>query len=160
MSIPSRLSSYFEQCGTRYELCAHEHSRSSAETARTARVPRHELAKSVILEDDDGCVMAVVPSDQYVMVGELGRMLGRRHLRLADESRIAGLFGDCDRGAIPPIGMAWGIETIVDEEVEENDIVYMEGGDHEMLLRMSHDQFHRLMSTARHGHFCKPQMHH
>lgn len=160
MSIPMRLSSYLDQQGMRYELCAHERSRSSAETARAARVPRHQLAKSVILEDDDGCVMAVVPSDHYVMVGELGRMLGRRHLRLADEARIASIFDDCDRGAVPPVGMAWGVETVVDDDVEDSEVVYMEGGDHEMLLRMSHDQFHRLMSPVRHGHFCRPQMHH
>jgi Ala-tRNA(Pro) deacylase len=30
----------------------------------------------------------------------------------------------------------------------------MESGDHERLLRMSHDQFHALMLAARHGHFC------
>ena len=36
MSIPARLSSYLEERGVRYELCPHEHSRSSAETARTA----------------------------------------------------------------------------------------------------------------------------
>jgi prolyl-tRNA editing enzyme YbaK/EbsC (Cys-tRNA(Pro) deacylase) len=49
MSIPSRLSSYLDQRGARYEICAHEPSRSSAETARAAHVLPHQLAKSVIL---------------------------------------------------------------------------------------------------------------
>ena len=76
-----------------------------------------------------------------------------------DESRIALLFEDCARGAVPPVGMAFGIETIVDDELEASDVVYMEGGDHECLLRMSHEQFHELMSAARHGHFCKKPLH-
>ena len=159
MSIPSRLSSYLQQRGTRYEIHAHEHSHSSSETARAAQVLPHQLAKSVIVEDDSGFVMAVVPADKTVMLGHLSLLLGRKELRLSDESRIALLFDDCDRGAVPPVGMAWGIETIVDDELETSDVVYMEGGDHERLLRMSHEQFHELMSAAQHGRFCKTPTH-
>jgi Ala-tRNA(Pro) deacylase len=159
MAIPSHLSSYLEQRGARYDVCPHAHSRSSAETARSAHVPPGQLAKSVILEDDAGCVMAVLPADRTVMVGEFARMLGRNRLRLADEARVALLFEDCDRGAIPPVGMAWGVQTIVDEALEANDIVYLESGDHERLLRMSREQFHELMREQPHGHFCKPATH-
>lgn len=159
MSIPSRLSSYLDERGARYEIHTHQPSRSSAETARTAQVLPHQLAKSVILEDDTGYVMAVIPADKTVMVGHLSQLLGRKELRLSDENRIASMFQDCDLGAVPPVGMAWGIETIVDDELEANDVVYLEGGDHERLLRMSHDQFHDLMSVARHGHFCKMPLH-
>ena len=106
MSIPSRLSSYLDQRGARYETCVHKPSRTSAETARAAQVLPHQLAKSVILEDDAGCVMAVVPADKTVMLGHLSRLLGRKELRLSDETRIAILFEDCDRGAVPPVGMA------------------------------------------------------
>ena len=159
MSIPSRLSSYLDQRGARYEIHAHEPSRTSAETARTAHVLPHQLAKSVIVEDDTSCVMAVVPADKVVMLGHLSQLLGRKELRLSDENRIAMLFQDCERGAVPPVGMAWSIETIVDDELEANDVVYMEGGDHECLLRMSHEQFHGLMSVARHGNFCRRPLH-
>lgn len=159
MSLPSRLSSYLERCGTHYELCAHEPTHSSAETARSAHVMPHQLAKSVILEDDLGCVMAVVPADKSVLVDEVAQMLGREGLHLSSEDRIASVFEDCERGAVPPVGMAWGLETIVDDELEANDIVYLEGGDHELLLRLPHEEFHRLMTEARHGHICKPTMH-
>jgi len=159
MSIPSRLSSYLSQRGANYDIYPHDHSRTSAETARSAHVPAHQLAKSVLLEDDSGCVMAVVPADRTVMLGEISRILGRRNLRLSDETRISMLFADCDRGAVPPVGMAWGIETIVDEDLEGNDYVYMEGGDHERLLRMSGDDFQLLMERQRHGHFCKGMAH-
>jgi len=159
MSISHHLSRYLEQHGACYEVCMHEHSRTSAETARTAHVLPGRLAKSVILEDAEGCLMAVLPADRKVMLGQLSRMLGRTELRLSDEHFIAMLFDDCDRGAVPPVGMAWGIETIVDDELEAGDVVYLEGGDHESLLRMSGKQFHELMSAARHGHFCRVPTH-
>ena len=159
MSMPTRLSSYIDRCGASYELCAHEPSHTSAETARSAHVLPHQLAKPVILEDDMGCVMAVVPADKSVAVDEVAQMLGRKDLRLSHEDRIARLFEDCARGAVPPVGMAWGLETVVDEELDENDVVYLEGGDHELLLRMPHEEFHRLMHDARHGRICTPTVH-
>jgi Ala-tRNA(Pro) deacylase len=159
MSIPSRLSSYLGQRGARYEIFLHQHSRSSAETARTAHIPLHQLAKSVIVEDDTGCVMAVVPANRNVLLGQLARMLDRKQLRLADEARIAAIFADCDRGAVPALGMPWGVETVVDDELEANEVVYVESGDHERLLRLSNDQFHELMLAARHGHFCGERIH-
>jgi len=159
MTIPSRLSNYLDQHGVQYEVCAHKYSRSSAETARSAHVLSSQLAKSVVLEDDAGYVMAVVPANRGVMLGRLTRMLGRYHLRLSDETRIANRFTDCDPGAVPSLGMPWGIETIVDDDLETCDTVYLECGDHERLLRLSGEQFHELMSKQRHGHFCKPMTH-
>ncbi|HXY22489.1 MAG TPA: YbaK/EbsC family protein [Burkholderiaceae bacterium] len=157
MPIPLRLTDYLDQCGAKYEVSEHRLSRCSAETARTASVPSKQLAKSVIVEDDWGCVMAVVPADKSVMLGQLSQQLGRKNLHLSDENRISRVFTDCDRGAVPPVGMAWGVETIVDDELEACDVVYAEAGDHQHLLRMSHDQFHHLMSAASHGRFCKPK---
>jgi Ala-tRNA(Pro) deacylase len=159
MSIPSPLTSYLAERGALYDICLHEHSRTSAETARSARVAPSQLAKPVILEDDGGCVMAVVPADKIVMVGEFARLLGRDRLRLADESRVAALFEECERGAVPPIGMAWGIPTVVDDELEDEAVLYLEAGDHERLLRMSREQFHALMSEQPHGRFCKARIH-
>jgi Ala-tRNA(Pro) deacylase len=159
MSMPARLSNYLQRCGARYELCSHPHSRSSAETARAAHVTPHQLTKSVVLEDERGCVMAVVPADAQVNVGALARMLGRETLHLSDEERIAEMFSDCDLGAVPAVGMAWGMETVVDDEIDASPEVYVEAGDHEMLLRMSRDQFRDMMREARRGHFCKPMIH-
>ncbi|MFZ2736860.1 MAG: YbaK/EbsC family protein [Burkholderiaceae bacterium] len=159
MSLSNHLAGYLEQRGAQYGVCGHAYSRSSAETARAANIMPNLLAKSVILEDEDGCVMAVIPADKTVMIGELARLLGRRSLRLSDENRIATLLSDCDRGAVPSVGMAWGIETVIDDELEENSVVYVEGGDHEHLLRMSHDEFHTLMRGLRHGCFSKLPTH-
>jgi Ala-tRNA(Pro) deacylase len=112
-----------------------------------------------MLEDEAGCVMAVVPADRFVRLGQLSQLLERRHLRLADEDRIARLFPDCDRGAVPVLGMAWGVPTVVDDELEASEVVYLECGDHERLLKMTHEQFHALMRPARHGQFSNARIH-
>jgi Ala-tRNA(Pro) deacylase len=159
MTISSRLTSYLERHGARFDLCAHPHSRTSVQTARVAHVLPHQIAKPVIVEDDAGCVMAIVPGDRKLQIGRLARLLERKRLHLADEDRIAELFTDCDRGAVPGLGMAWGLDTIVDDELEASEFVYLEGGDHECLVRLSHDQFHELMRDVRHGQFSAVPIH-
>ncbi len=159
MSMPSRLAHFLDQRGARYEIRSHAHSRSSAETARAAHVEPHQLAKSVILEDERGCVMAVVPADSRVSVGAVARLLGRDSLRLSDETRIAELFADCDLGAVPALGMAWGMEMIVDEEVEAGPEVYFEAGDHEMLLRMTCAEFRAMTRDAHRGRISRRILH-
>jgi Ala-tRNA(Pro) deacylase len=151
MSIPFRVTSYLEHHGVRYEVCAHAYSRTSAQTARHAHLPPHLLAKSVLVEDEGGCVLAVLPADRQVRLGQLARLLGRHDLHLADESRLVDVMSGCLRGAVPAIGMAWGLETVVDDELAGNEVVYFEAGDHERLLRLSRDQFAALMRDARHG---------
>ena len=159
MSMPARLSNYLQRSGIHYDVMSHFHSHSSLETARAARVPSHQLAKSVVLEDDEGCVMAVIPADARVNVGAIARMLGRNELRLSDEQRLCELFPDCDRGAVPAIGMAWGMDTIVDDSLDDNEELFIEAGDHDMLIKMSRPQFRQLMSDVRHARICTPTAH-
>lgn len=160
MTIPSRLQTYLDARGVQYEVCAHHHSSTSAQTARSAHVPAHELAKAVLVEDDEGgCLMVVLPADRKLRLGELSRVLGRRNLRLAEEDRIVGLFAGCDPGAVPSLGMPWGVETLVDEQLEAAPTVYVECGDHECLLRLSHEQFHALMGASLHGEFSSELVH-
>src|SRR5256885_2428359 len=82
MPIAPRLANYLDEHLARYELCDHAHTETSAQTARSAHVPPQQLAKSVILEDDRGCGMAVLPADRRVHIGELARPLGRHGLHL------------------------------------------------------------------------------
>jgi Ala-tRNA(Pro) deacylase len=47
----------------------------------------------------------------------------------------------------------------VDDSIEAQPEIYMEAGDHETLLHMSHAQFARLMENARHGRFSEKLPH-
>ena len=152
MATASRIEDYVTRHGVHYEIVTHPHSHSSMETAELARVPGDRLAKSVILEDDDGYVMAVLPSTHHVRLGKLCRELNR-NLRLASEQDLAAVFTDCERGAIPPIGLAYGMTTIVDDGLAEQPDIYCEAGDHETLLHMNRESFMSLMEHADRARF-------
>jgi Ala-tRNA(Pro) deacylase len=76
-----------------------------------------------------------------------------RDVDLAPEDEIDQLFRDCAHGAVPPVGACYGLDVIVDDSIDEKPDIYLEGGDHQTLIHMSHAQFARLMADARHGHF-------
>jgi Ala-tRNA(Pro) deacylase len=152
MATAGRVEDYMSRQGVRYDVLMHPHSHNSMETAEFAHVPGDRLAKSVILEDDDGYLMAVLPSTHHIRLGKLSRELNR-NLRLATENELTALFSDCEKGAVPPIGLAYGMTTIVDDSLAEQPEVFCEAGDHQTLLRVQRDAFMALMEHADHARF-------
>jgi Ala-tRNA(Pro) deacylase len=54
---------------------------------------------------------------------------------------------------VPPIATCYGLDAIVDDSVEEQPDVYLEGGDHATLVHLDRAEFRRLMADSRHGRF-------
>ncbi|HEV3106448.1 MAG TPA: YbaK/EbsC family protein [Trinickia sp.] len=152
MSMSATLQECLRSKGTEYEIVRHPYSHSSIETAAAAHVPGERLAKTVVLEDEHGYVAAVLPSTHAVRLSELWAKTGR-HLTLAKETDTRELFKDCDLGALPPVGMAYGMQTYLDESLAKQPEVFFEAGDHEELVRMAADQFLNLMDRAERARF-------
>ena len=91
------VEKYLKQMQVPYDVVVHERTSSSLETARVAHVSAHCLAKAVLLEDDDGYLMAVVPASEHIHLGMLREQLGRT-VGLATEREARALFEDCDMG--------------------------------------------------------------
>ena len=158
MGMASRLGDYLQRHGARYDLVAHPRSVNSIDTAGKAHVPGDRLVKSVVLEDDDGMMLAVLPSTLSVHLGQLGTTLNRR-LRLADADELQSLFPDCREGAVPPVGPAYGLRAVLDDTIEAQEDVYFEAGDHEHLVHMTTAEFLKLLEPAQRVHFSRAERH-
>jgi Ala-tRNA(Pro) deacylase len=154
MAIASTLKWYLEAFGANYEVLPHPHSSTSFQTARAARVPKEWLAKAVVLEDRDGYVMVILPASHRITFDALERLLERR-LVFASEEEIGALFADCEKGAIPPLGCAYGIQTVIDDALLRLSQIYFEAGDHEDVVHMSGEQFCELVEGSAHGRFSR-----
>jgi len=151
MSISRTLQEFLKGEGVDYELVPHKHTYTSASTAEAAHVPGEGLAKAIMLEDDKGYLMAVIPSTHRLQLGVLHNTLNRR-LGLATESELMDLFPDCEVGAIPPLGEAFGVDTVVEDSLFAQSDIWFEAGDHRDVVHISGPQFKTLMMDARHGH--------
>jgi Ala-tRNA(Pro) deacylase len=152
MAIARRLQWYLDAKGVRYDVLPHPHSSSSLETARQAHVPPDNLAKAVLLEDERGYVMAIVPASHRIDLARLNQQL-HRELELAREREIVELFHDCDRGALPALGSPYRVPTVYDDALESAPEVYFEAGDHEDVVHLQGGDFLRLLEGSLHGRF-------
>jgi len=94
----------------------------------------------------------VLPASRQVDLGELHRQM-KRNLGLATEHDLGQLFRDCEIGALPALGPAYGIETVVDDLIAEQPDIYFEAGDHEQLIHVSAEAFSALLGEQA-GHGC------
>ena len=152
MSIARRLRWYLDASGLPYELLPHDPTSTSLATARAARIAPDRLLKPVLLEDDRGYVLAVLPASSRVDLPRLSEQM-HRELELASEGEINALFTDCDRGALPPIGAPYRVPTVYDDTIAAVPDVFFEAGDHTDVVHMRAPDFLRLLAGALHGSF-------
>jgi Ala-tRNA(Pro) deacylase len=155
MTVSATLQRHLERRDVGYEVVSHPVTGSALETAQIAHVSGNCIAKAVVLRDGDegdGYLLAVVPASHHLNLEMLHRWLGRS-VALASEQEVGKLFPDCDLGAIPPLGDAYGLDVVLDEALAGLDEVYFEGGDHRSLVKVAGAQFRELMAGARHGRF-------
>ena len=130
-----------------WDAVAHPPTGCALDAAHRAHLAPGELAKAIVLEDDYGYVVAVIPADRRLDLAKVRAALDR-DLEIASEGRSARLFPDCETGAVPPMGEAYGLATVWDASLGERPHVYFEGGDHRTLVHVSGRAFSGLMSGA------------
>ena len=157
MGIAVSLREYLDDHHINYEVMTHEPTGSSLQTAQASHVPGDCLAKGVILTREGGCVLAVVPASSKVRLDAIEQML-HCPVGLASEDEVSSLFPDCEAGAVPPIGAAYAVDTIIDESLDHQRDLYMEGGDHRSLIHMPRMEFQNLMKDVPHGHIATPEV--
>ena len=152
MATALSLQHYLAQQDADYDVLSHAPTMSSPRTAEECHVSASCLAKGVVMKGGGSYILAVLPASHHIEIEQLGRRLSRP-VSLATEDEIETLFPDCVRGAVPPIGAAYGIATIVDDSIAEKPDIYFEGGDHTTLVHMAGSTFARLMGEAPHARF-------
>ncbi|GLS34584.1 aminoacyl-tRNA deacylase [Mesorhizobium tianshanense] len=155
MTIANRLKDYIDGKGIPYDTVAHHRTSTTRQSAIAAHVPGSLMAKSVVVHHELGYALAVVPSTHRIELGALQDIMDKR-IGLASEDEVVSLFGDCDIGAIPPIGAAYDVPVILDESLGNADDIYFEGGDHRTLVHVSGKAFRDLTMDARQARFSHP----
>jgi Ala-tRNA(Pro) deacylase len=131
-----------------YQVLRHHHSNTALGAARTAHVDPKSLAKAVVLKDQIGPLLAVVPASERLDLERLRAALRRPTLDFLPEDQLDQLFFDCEKGAIPPLGPDYRVPTIVDKRLRASEDVYFEAGDHEDLVHVDQTSFRTLMRGA------------
>ena len=150
MAIARTIKKYLEERGVEYDTVEHTHTETAMDSAKSAHVPPHQMAKAVVLEDEDGYIVSVLPSNNRLNLGWVGEELNR-DLKLASEPELRELFTDCDTGAVPALSEAYGLKVIWDDQLKHASDIYIKAGDHEHLIHLRGEDFQRLMASQPHS---------
>lgn len=136
-----KLKQLLDERNIKYISINHSPAYTARETAASTFVPRHEFAKTIIVDLDEEKVMAVVSASRHVDISALRNLAAAQQARLATEDEFKALFPDCELGAMPPFGSLYEMRVFVDEMVTEVDDLCFNAGSHEQIMRMSCDDY-------------------
>ena len=140
-----KLAQFLDENRVRYVRISHSPAFTAQEIAASAHIPGKELAKTVVVKVDDEMAMAVLPATCQVDLEQLRRGLGASKVELAGEEEFRGIFSGCELGAMPPFGNLFGMRVFVAQELTEDDQIAFNAGSHTELVKMSFDDFSRLV---------------
>ncbi len=125
------VTEFLERVGVRYEVVEHERTQTAAAEARAVGMPPTDVAKTVVLRDEEGLRLAVVPSSERLDMHKVKLELGSKGLRLVSEQEMAAELDEFEVGAVPPFGPMFDALELVDRRLLDHDRILCCGGDHE-----------------------------
>ena len=152
MTTALRVAAYLRNAQVDYETVGHPAAPTSSEIAQSAHIPGNQLVKAVLLKDEKGHLLAVLPSTHHIDFGAI-KSLFYQSLDLASEIELKSYFPDCDLGAVPPIGAAYTLDTIADKSLQAEEVLYFEAGDQNQLIKVDKATFVTLMAAAEWAYF-------
>ena len=145
MAMVKRLQEFLDANGVKYEVTPHQVAYTTQEIAAASHISGKDIAKVVMVRRGEALVMTVLPAACKVGMDRLEKILGASRITIAREQEFAGLFPDCDTGAMPPFGNLYGVEVYVDEELPNHPQIAFQAGNHHELVTMTYADFARLV---------------
>jgi len=127
---------FLQQRGVRFSMLDHQPTYTAQRLAQAVHVSGDEVAKAVLLRADDGYVLAILPATRTVDFARVGQLTGAAIIELATEIECGDCFPDCELGALPPFGSKYGLRTLVDRKLTEDEEIVFEGNNHHEAIRM------------------------
>lgn len=124
-----RLRDVLDQAGIAYKHTHHQPVFTSPEAAAVRGVSLHSGAKALILKAVGDTFMAVMPADLALDSGALRAHLNTRRLRFATKEEVLE-WTTLTPGSIPPFGSLFGLKTLCDVRLADNERINFNAGSH------------------------------
>lgn len=145
MPILTKLRECLDRSGVQYEVTSHRQAFTAQEVAQAEHIPGKELAKVVMLRSAKSFYMVALPAPYRVDLAKAKAALGAADLALATEEEFAGLFPQCEAGAMPPFGNLYNLPVYVDESLTKDDTIVFNAGNHTQTVKMKYADFARVV---------------
>ncbi len=133
MNVAELLDTYL----TEYKISEHRPVFTAQRMAQEEHVHGMNVAKSVVVKGDDISYLCVLPACCKIDFEALKTVLGVHQIKLVDEDLMQQLFPDCEVGAEPPFGSFYGLPTIMDDRLTDDEYIVFQSGTHRQAITMA-----------------------
>jgi len=137
-----RVVDLLKRHGVPFEVSRHEPVYTSQQAADVRGTSLASGAKALVCKGDDRFVLLVLPADLRLDSKAVRRAKGWKKLRFADREEVLQLTG-LEPGAIPPLGSLFGLPTLCDSRLGDNETISFNAGDHCISISMTYADYLR-----------------
>jgi Ala-tRNA(Pro) deacylase len=139
-----KLESVLEEQHIEFEKHTHPPTYTAQRLADVEHVSGYLVAKPVVVRGRNGYAICVLPAPKQLDINRVAEILGDPDVRLATESEMTELFPDCELGAEPPVGSMFGMRTIMDSQLRDDEFIIMQAGTHTEAIKTKRADWERL----------------
>ncbi|HRF44208.1 MAG TPA: HDOD domain-containing protein [Candidatus Competibacteraceae bacterium] len=156
MNLPDIVRTHLDQQGFPYRLVSCPSAETLIQAAEKLDIATRQVVRVVLLKDDIGLVMVILPCSYILDFSIICQSL-RRDLEPLYGTETHHFFEQygCKTGSHPPLPGVFAITTLADTSLvaDENKEIYFDGGGGDVLVAMRTPDFRELLKSARWGHF-------
>jgi len=158
MAIAASIRDFLRRERVPYTVFRHRAAYTAQQDAEASHVQGRHWAKIVVCFADGEPIQAVVPADLMVDLDRLGVLAQAHTVRLGSEAEIAGLYPECEPGAMPPFGPMYGQRVFVDMSLIGDPEMTFNAGTHTDAICMHYNDLSEIAKPIV-GTFARPSQH-
>jgi Ala-tRNA(Pro) deacylase len=139
------IAEYLQKQKIPFERLSHATAYTAQELAALEHVPGRYVAKPVLVKAAGQFVLCVLPAPAMVDLERVADALGADSAKLAKEDELSAVFKDCELGAEPPFGQLYGLKTLMDQALHQDEYIVFQAGSHTDAVKMRRDDYERLV---------------
>jgi Ala-tRNA(Pro) deacylase len=144
-SVFNRLAAKLDKAGIDYNVLRHDPVYTSEQAAQVRGVPLSSGAKALLVKLGERFYLLVLPADRKLDSQKARKAAGAKRSRFANKQELMDATG-LEPGAVPPFGSLFGLPTLCDPALDDNETINFNAGDHCISVQMRFDDYLRVES--------------
>jgi len=145
MSLATLIQSHLTTHNIPYTVVSRA---TASDDQHETRVPLSKIVKSVVLQDRDGLLVAVIGADRALDIPTLQQHL-QRSIELVPPHDYVSLFKDWAPTTFSPFAKNYGLRVLVDAHLANQDVAFFENSNPNEYVRVDRAGFRLLHENAR-----------
>jgi len=158
--IPKKVSNLLDKNKIKYKELKHKKVYTGRDKANTLKIKKSLVMKTVVLKADRQYLIVTVPCEKIIDIQKAKKILSSKEKKIkkvgfAKEKWIKENLKGIKTGSIPPFGLLWKIDTMIDRSVLRAKKAVFNSGNHYFSIEMDGNVLKKVVPDLITGDFTK-----